>query len=556
MKHTSLAVSGRYLILPVRRGPVAGRMRLSGSGAPDREFDIELGDAAHADYEVFTDLSAYGGPGVELEYAGDAALDGVRCAAEPPGAAALYRESLRPQFHFSSRRGWLNDPNGLVYHDGTYHLFYQHNPYGTDWGNMHWGHAVSSDLVHWRERPIALYPDALGTMFTGCAVVDHHNSSGLGSGAQPPIVLLYTAAGELARPATDYTQCLAFSTDGGTTWHKYEGNPVVPHLAGQNRDPKVIWHPQSERWVMALYLERSAYVLLTSPNLIEWERTCDLDLPGCTEVPDFFPLAVDDDPAAVRWVFWGANTTYLVGSFDGRTFTPEGPGRRLQPAGVHYAAQTFSDLPAEDGRRIMIGWMRQPLPGMPFSQFMSVPHTLHLHTGADGPVLATAPVRELEALREGSWEVQGHALAAGASVEAELAGELLDVETTIELGTADAAGVVVRGVAVWYDRRSGGLYNGAYTAQLAPGLATVTLRVLADHASVELFAAPGASGSGLPGVRSTDTATVATVMVAGGVVLPPTAGSVRFFAAGGGAVLRHARVSRLGSAWPAPAGSA
>ena len=551
MKHLQLAASGRYLILPVRRGPVAGRMRLRAPGLEVREFDIELGDAAHADYEVFTDLGADrpAGASVELEYEGTAALDGVRCAAQPPGAAELYREPLRPQFHFSSRRGWLNDPNGLVYHAGTYHLFYQHNPYGTEWGNMHWGHAVSEDLVHWTERPVALYPDALGTMFTGCAVVDHHNTSGLGSGPQPPIVLLYTAAGEWARPPVAYTQCLAFSADGGATWHLYDGNPVLPHQAGQNRDPKVIWHPQSERWIMALYLERTAYALFASPNLIDWERTCDLDLPGCTEVPDFFPLAVDGDPGDVRWVFWGANTTYLVGSFDGRTFEPQGGPRRLQPSGQHYAAQTFSDIPAADGRRIMIGWMRQSLPGMPFSQFMSVPHTLHLQRagGSDSgpPALVTAPVRELEALRESTWEIADRALHPGAAVAAELTGELLDVEATIELTGAEAAGMAVRGVSVWYDRRSGAVFNGSHAGQLAPGLEQVRFRVFADRASVELFAAPGAADG-----------TAAPVMLAAGGVAMPAQREVHFVAAGGSAVLRHARVSRLRSAWPVPPASA
>lgn len=548
MKQLQLPIAGRYLILPVRRGAEAGRMRVRAPGLPAREFDIELGDETGADYEVFTDLGAEApaGAALELEYEGAAGLDGARCADRPPGAANLYREPLRPQFHFSSRRGWLNDPNGLVHYDGTWHLFYQHNPYGTEWGNMHWGHAVSSDLVHWRELPIALYPDALGSMFTGCAVVDHHNSSGLGSGAQPPIVLVYTAAGEHARPPTAYTQCLAFSADGGATWHKYDGNPVLPHQADGNRDPKVIWHAPSERWVMALYLKGNAYALFTSPNLIDWERTCDLDLPGCTEVPDFFPLAVDDDPDDVRWVFWGANTTYLTGSFDGRCFTPQGGPRRLQHTGQHYAAQTFSDLPAGDGRRLMLGWMRQPLPGMPFSQFMSVPHTLHLRRRGGGePELATAPARELEILRETTWQAERRPLPPGPALRAELTGELLDVEAVIELGAADTAGMVVRGLSAWYDRRTGWLFNGSHGGHLAPGLDAVSLRVLVDRASVELFAGPAGPGSGGPGGA-------APVMLATGAVLPPAEETVRFFASGGAAVLRRARVSRLRSAWPPP----
>ena len=181
----------------------------------------------------------------------------------------------------------------------------------------------------------------------------------------------------------------------------------------------------------------------------------------------------------------------------------------------------------------MMGWMRQPLPGMPFSQFMSVPHTLHLRRHGGEVVLATAPVRELEALREATWNAADRALADGVGVQAEVAGELLDVEATIELGGADAAGVTVRGVTVWYDRRTGGLYNGSYGAQIAAGMHSVDLRVLVDRASVEVFADEG------------------RVMLAGGIVLAPGADPVRFFAAGGDARLRQARVSTLRPVWPA-----
>jgi sucrose-6-phosphate hydrolase SacC (GH32 family) len=467
-----------------------------------------------------------------------------------------YKETYRPQFHFTPKTNWTNDPNGLIFYKGEYHLFFQHNPFGIDWGNMTWGHAVSRDLVHWKQLPHAIHPDELGTIFSGSGVVDWNNTGGFQTSDEAVLVNFYTSAGSHAPKEVPFTQSIAYSNDRGRNWTKYEGNPVIGHIVGSNRDPKVIWHPQSERWIMALYLEGNAYALFVSPNLVDWERTCDLDLPGGTEVPDFFPLAVDGDPDDVRWVFWGANTTYLVGGFDGRTFTPQGGPRRLQPAGQHYAAQTFSDLPAADGRRVMIGWMRQPLPGMPFSQFMSVPHTLHLRRRAGEPALATAPVRELETLRETSWERTDQPLAAGTAVEAELTGELLDVEATIELGAADAAGMAVRGVAVWYDRRSGALYNGSVAGWLAPGLAGVTFRVLADRASVELFAGPAGSAAATSAGGPPATAAPAPVMLAGGVVLMPAERTVRFFAAGGGAVLRHARVSRLRSAWPAPPASA
>jgi sucrose-6-phosphate hydrolase SacC (GH32 family) len=369
-------------------------------------------------------------------------------------------------------------------------------------------------------------------MFSGSAVVDHQNSSGLGSGSHPPIILFYTAAGEFVRPKTEYTQCMAFSVDGGLTWNKYDGNPVVQNIRSKNRDPKVIWHQASERWVMALYLERNSYALLTSPNLIDWTQTCDIELPGATECPDFFPLAVDNNPDNLRWVFWGANTTYLVGNFDGQRFYPETAPRKLQPLGRHYAAQTFSNIPESDGRRIMIAWTRQQLPGMPFSQFMSIPHSLQLKNDQNGISLSAEPIRELETIREDSWEIMDQDLTNGVHLEAEIAGELLDVEATINLGKADLAGIVVRGVSVWYDRLNGGLFNGAITSQLSPGLQQLTLRIIADRASVEMF---GPIGS--------------TVMTSAGTVMNPSNHTVQFFAVGNGAVVSKARVSRLRSVW-------
>lgn len=218
--------------------------------------------------------------------------------------ATPYDEPLRPQFHFTAKSGWLNDPNGLAYFKGEYHLFFQHNPFGTQWGNMTWGHAVSKDLVHWRQLDNALSPDELGTMFSGSAVVaefaqsDISIATGPGSdrSARSALVCFYTAAGGTndASKGRPFTQCLAYSHDG-RTFSKYPGNPVIPHIEAENRDPKVIWHGPTKRWVMALYLNESRFALYGSADLVTWSRLSNIELPGASECPDLFPLALDGD---------------------------------------------------------------------------------------------------------------------------------------------------------------------------------------------------------------------------------------------------------------------
>src|SRR5262249_37137813 len=182
-----------------------------------------------------------------------AALASMQESDSIAGADDLYRERLRPRFHFSSRRGWINDPNGLVFFDREYHLFYQHNPFGRSWGNMHWGHAVSRDLVHWSELGAALHPDALGTIFSGSAVVDRSDSGGFATGSGPALVALYTAAGGTSALSAgrEFAQCLAFSADRGRSWTKFEGNPVLPHVVAQNRDPRGFRYEAGKKWVMA-----------------------------------------------------------------------------------------------------------------------------------------------------------------------------------------------------------------------------------------------------------------------------------------------------------------
>ena len=284
---------------------------------------------------------------------------GSRATAAPADKSvpAAYDQDYRPQFHYSAAKNWLNDPNGLVYHQGLYHLFYQYNPKGNQWGNMSWGHAVSRDLSHWRERPVAIPQtfnsagESIEDIFSGSAVVDTNNTSGLGTKANPPLVAIYTSAYTGAHPtlAGRQAQSLAYSTDGGRTFKKYAGNPVLDIGSREFRDPKVFWYAPAKQWRMVVVkaLEHKVSIY-GSPNLKQWTHLSDFGptgaVGGAWECPDLFPLAVDGNPRNVKWVMvvnlnpggiaGGSGGQYFVGDFDGTTFTSDDPATYTPPAGT------------------------------------------------------------------------------------------------------------------------------------------------------------------------------------------------------------------------------
>ena len=483
-----ITIAQRYLNLPVKNGAPQRRVQLSVDGRTERAFDIELADRT-PDWWAFVDVSAWRGRKLELQVstlpADSAALRNIFQADEIQDSRSLYHEVLRPQYHFSSRRGWNNDPNGLVFFKGYYHLFYQHNPFGWNWGNMHWGHAVSKDLLHWRELEDALAPDAFGPMFSGSAVVDWDNTSGLGAQGHPALVLIYTAAGEPA------VQCLASSLDG-RSFRKYDSNPVVKQITPGNRDPKVFWYKPAQKWIMTLYVETNkvnTIHFLTSSNLKDWTVTSTIG--GFFECPDFFALPVDGQAAQEKWVLSAADSDYMVGSFDGSRFTPETTKLRGHSGKGYYAAQTFSDIPERDGRRIRIGWFQAPSPGMPFNQTMSVPTELNLVTTARGPRLCWTPVKELESLRTRSWKWKPFSLQPGDANPLEKAkAELVELRATFEPGEGSLL-LSVRGASIAYDGKKQELVvNGqAVPAPLRNGQQRLVAYV--DRTTLEVFASDG-----------------------------------------------------------------
>ncbi len=536
MEHArEVRVEQRYLHLPVENGAPERWVRLVVGGATVREFGIELAQD-EPDFWVYADISPWHGRllRLEVEPGEPGLLAEIRQGESVPNAENLYTERLRPQYHFSSQRGWHNDPNGLMYYDGEYHLFYQHNPYGWSHGNMHWGHAVSTDLVHWRELDEALYPDHLGTCFSGSGVVDELDTAGLQAGKDKALVCIYTSAGGRTPASADkpFAQSIAYSTDRGRSWTKHLGNPVLEHIVAENRDPKVIWHEGTRQWIMALFLEGNEYALFSSPDLKSWARRQAITLLGASECPDLFPLTVDGDPANQRWVFWGANGTYLVGTFDGERFEAEQEAQRYDWGGDSYAAQTWSGIPVTDGRCIQTAWLRVDLPGMPFNQCMTFPCELTLRTTPEGIRLFSEPVREIALLRSGTHRWSDQTLAAGPQDYLELDHELLEIRAVLKLGDAHAFGLTVCGIPLRYDVRQGVLSCQGRTAPLAPQDGEIRLQILVDRASIEVFCNDGQIALPL-GVLTVDR--------------PKT---VAAFSEGGKTQLRYLEVHELDSAWP------
>lgn len=523
-----VTISARYLNLPVKNGGPKRQMSVAIEGEPTRSFEIELADGA-ADWWAFMDVGPFEGRRATLTVErlpdNSAALLAVDQTDEIKGADSLYRESLRPQFHFSARRGWNNDPNGLVYFRGEYHLFFQHNPYGWGWGNMHWGHAVSPDLIHWTELPVALRPDALGTIYSGSAVVDWHNTAGFQTGDNPALVCMYTAAGD------PFTQCIAFSNDRGRTWTKYAGNPVLPHIVGGNRDPKVLWYAPQEQWVMALYLDGNEFGLFSSKDLKRWERMSTVTIPGTSECPELFEIALDGDARDTRWVVYGGNGGYLVGAFDGRTFTPESGPHLMQHGNCWYASQTFSDIPAADGRRILIPWGTMATPGMPFNQMMGLPVELTLRTTEDGPRLLAMPVEEHASLRVRSHTLPTKPLEPGENPLAGLQAELVEVVAELSVGDAAEIGFRLRGIEVAFDVAKRELRCLDRSAPLRVVDGKIRLRVLVDRTSIDIFGNDG------------------RLYMPMGVIVPRDERSLEVYAKGRGARVESLEVHELRSSW-------
>ncbi|WP_317851413.1 glycoside hydrolase family 32 protein [Neobacillus bataviensis] len=446
-----------------------------------------------------------------------------------------YTEKYRPQFHFTPERNWMNDPNGMVYYNGEYHLFYQYHPNGTTWGPMHWGHAVSKDLVHWEHFPIGLAPDKHGAIFSGSAVVDWNDTSGFFEGGSG-LVAIFTHADTY--PDSDrprQRQSLAYSKDNGRTWEKYQGNPVLQEESITDfRDPKVFWHRETNQWVMVLAAGQTIRVY-TSKNLIAWEFASEFGEGhgshiGVWECPDLFELPVDGDSNQKKWVLFvsigndpnyieGSRTQYFIGDFDGKTFfNHQDPELTLwiDHGRDNYAGVSWSDVPAEDGRRIYIGWMSNwryanITPTKEWRSAMTIPRVLGLKKTEEGIRLVQNPIDELQSLRHEKIVIENEIVAPGKNLLANVKSNTFEIIAEFEVGSAAEFGFkVCKGAheetivgydlvkqTLFVDRTNSGEaafhedFAGKHESHLLPANNKVTLHVLVDQSSIELFGNDG-----------------------------------------------------------------
>jgi fructan beta-fructosidase len=499
---TKLDVTAPYLRLPVRNGGRKLEFDLWNGDELVRKFDFGMAVDTPPDWWAFDDLGAF--RGVTLTVRSVDRVPEDRAAAipalfrqgeRPVAEDDLYREAGRPQLHFTPRRGWNNDPNGLAYFNGEYHMFYQANPFGLDNWNKHWGHAVSTDLVHWTELPPAIYP-VKGGARSGGSYVDVGNRFGFGGRRKEDVLIAsYTGNGER----------VAVGTGRALTLTDLPHNPMIRH---QGRDPKIVRYEPGDKWVMVVYEEapQAGYAFYDSKDLKSWRRM--FCVAGGHECPDFFEMTVEGESTR-KWVLYGAchrkdpanpegelqflRSAYMLGSFDGDTFTPETDFLPGVSGPNFYAAQTFDHTPRD--RRVLMGWLSgATYPGMPFSQGITLPLDMKLRRTPEGLRISFSPVPEIERLRLRPRELKNPTIAEANDALAEASAELMDIDLDLSPGESGKVALSVRGFDVEYDPASRRLSCHGKRVVLAPNDGRLRLRLLIDRGVIELFANDGRLG--------------------------------------------------------------
>ena len=489
----------KYVLLPVEEKAENANIRIIGmENQCTRRPNVRL---AVDNVDYYVPLQVKDGQLLDIIFHGDRRttgnMKGFACWKEMKFSDTFdttNREKFRPAYHHTPQYGWMNDPNGMFYKDGEWHLYYQYNPYGSLWENMTWGHSVSKDLVHWEALPLAIEADALGTIFSGSCVVDKDNTAGFGKNA---VIAFYTSAGEAQ------TQSMAYSTDGGRTFNKYEKNPVVTFNAPDFRDPKVFWYDGTNRWIMMLAVGQEMQIW-SSANLKDWQKESSFGSEygnhgGVWECPDL--LKIED-----KWVlicninpggpFGGSATQYFVGDFDGHKFTCESMPKVtkwLDYGKDHYATVSFSNAP--DGRTVVLAWMSNwqyanQVPTRQFRSANSIARDLGLFKDGEETYVSVIPSKETLAMRGKTIKNPTDACEI-----------VVDVKGSMELILSNTKG---EQVVMKYDaqkqtfamnrKQSGDIsFSEAFPIETTAPThgALKQLRLFIDHSSIEAFASDG-----------------------------------------------------------------
>ena len=494
----TMLLTNNLLNLPVQNSAAMQRVTVTVGGNPVRDFNIKLA-VGTPDWWAFVDVSAFTGQTASLTLNGSSTAAGLSSIVQTNGligATNLYRESLRPQIHFSSKRGWLNDANGMVYYQGQYHLYYQHDPFNWDGsGQKWWGHAVSPDMVQWTELQEGLYSHTYGDqVYSGSAVVDTNNTGSFKTGTNDVFVAAFysTARGE----------CIAYSNDGGLTYTDYSNNPVVVH-SGQGRDPHMFWYAPSNYWVMAVYDDSggNGVQFYTTPDFRHWTFRSKI-YNGFFECPDMFQLPVDGNATNLLWELNDGSGGYQLGQFNGATFTPSTAELTNNLGSRFYASQTFTSMAPGDNRKVRIGWAIISTPGMPFNELMYFPTVLTLTTQSAGVRLCSEPVTEIANLTATEYAWTNLTLAAGSNPLSGIRGNLFNLQAQFVPGTAELD-FTFQGLTVAYNPSTQQITCNGNTKSLPPVNGVVQLQILTDINTIEIFGNHGQLYMPLPATYPT-----------------------------------------------------
>lgn len=512
-------IQSSYILIPIEENAPEIKISVAASN-PDFQSTFDAHVAVNKiDYWVPFDVKKWKSQKVTLSFLGvKESIMGIKEIKQSDKFDFVYNEKYRPQFHFSPEHGWMNDPNGMVYLDGEYHLFYQYNPYGSMWANMSWGHAVSTDLTSWTYLPTVLTPDSLGAIFSGSAVIDVKNTAGFGKNA---MVAIYTSAGKTQK------ECIAYSTDKGRTFTKYSKNPVLPNPGITDfRDPKVSWNEAANQWVMALATKQTV-TFFSSPNLKDWTKLSEFgegigSHAAVWECPDLFPMPYK---GKTKWVLivslnpggpnGGSATQYFIGDFDGKSFKADALPYPLwlDYGRDNYAGVTFNNIPKTDGRRIFMGWMSNwdyanQVPTKDFRSSNTTARELTIVNNGNHLILSSYPVKEMDNLK-GKISEKPNLLVNKEATIAELLKDndgSYEIEMTIKPESAEVFGFSLNNSKdetlkfnfdnttgfVSIDRKKSGLidFNDKFAMGMSAPLIkkdAYRIRLLVDKASAELF---------------------------------------------------------------------